>query len=146
VGNCSKGTILQHHSSENKNVPAHRIVTEYIVLTNHVACVYSHIPFMTPNVQKADVAASDKCANSVRQTIAVINFQATVCFSCGVGAPTFMILFALSPTTVAYIKPQRTCKSSTLVELTYFMCSPLPERFICEKATALPHMENNIQI
>jgi len=28
---------------------------------------------MTPNVQKADVAASDKCANSVRQIIAVIN-------------------------------------------------------------------------
>jgi len=65
------GTILQHHSSENKNVPAHRTVTEYIVLTNHVACMYSHIPFMTPNVQKADVAASEKCANSVWQTIAV---------------------------------------------------------------------------
>jgi len=28
---------------------------------------------MSPNVQKADVAASEKCANSILQTIAVIN-------------------------------------------------------------------------
>jgi len=35
--------------------------------------MYSHIPFMTANVQKADVAASEKCANRVRQTITVIN-------------------------------------------------------------------------
>jgi len=45
VCNCTKGgvTTLQHHSSENKNVPDHRTVTEYIILTNHVACMYSHI-------------------------------------------------------------------------------------------------------
>jgi len=35
--------------------------------------MYSHIPFMSPNVQKADVVASEKCANSVLQSIAVIN-------------------------------------------------------------------------
>jgi len=73
VCNCSKGTTLQHHSSGNKNVPAHRTVTEYIILTNHVACMYSHIPFMTPNVQKVDVAVTEKYANSIQQTIAIIN-------------------------------------------------------------------------
>ena len=43
--NCTKGgvTTLQHHSSENKDVSNHRTVTEYIILTNHVACMYSHI-------------------------------------------------------------------------------------------------------
>jgi len=41
-----------------------------------------------------------------------------------------LILFTPSPKTVAYIKPQRTCKSSTLDELRYYVCSPLPERFI----------------
>jgi len=49
--NYSKGTTLQHHSSENKNVPDHRTVTEYIILTNHVAWMYSHLPFLSPNVQ-----------------------------------------------------------------------------------------------
>ena len=71
--NCSKGTTLQHHSSENKSVPAHVTVTEYIILTNHVAWMYSHLPFVSPHVQKADVAASEKCANSVLQTIAAMN-------------------------------------------------------------------------
>jgi len=66
----SKGTTLQHHSSENKNVPAHITVTEYIISTNHVA---PHLPFVSPNVQKVDVAASEKCANSVLQTIAAMN-------------------------------------------------------------------------
>jgi len=73
VRNCSKETTLQHHSGENKNVPAHRTVNEYIVLTNQIACMYSHIPFVTPNVQKADVAASGKCENSVLQNTAVMN-------------------------------------------------------------------------
>jgi len=62
VCNCSKGTALQHHSSENKNAPAHRTVNEYIILKNHVACMYSHIPFVSPNVQKADVLRTG-CGN-----------------------------------------------------------------------------------
>ena len=36
-------TTLQHHSSEKKNVPHHKTVTEYIILTIHVACMYSYI-------------------------------------------------------------------------------------------------------
>jgi len=28
---------------------------------------------MTPNVQKADLATTEKCTNNIRQTIAVIN-------------------------------------------------------------------------
>ena len=43
--NSIKGgvTTLQHHSSENKNVPDPRTVTKCISLTNHAACMYSHI-------------------------------------------------------------------------------------------------------
>jgi len=44
-----------------------------------------------------------------------------------------MILFTFSPTIVAYIKPQRTCKSSTLDEL----LGPLDELLgVFQKATA----------
>jgi len=44
VCNCTKGgvTTLQHHSSKNKSVPHHRTFTEYIILTNHVAHMYSY--------------------------------------------------------------------------------------------------------
>jgi len=49
-----------------------------------------------------------------------------------------MILFTFSPTTVAYIKPQRTCKSSTLDEL----LGPLDELLgVFQKATAPPQRE-----
>jgi len=50
-----------------------RKIWEPLVLTNHIACMYSHIPFVTRNVQKADVTGSEKCANSALQTTAVMN-------------------------------------------------------------------------
>ena len=49
-----------------------------------------------------------------------------------------MILFTFSPTTVAYIKPQRTCKSSALDEL----LGPVHcLKGVFEKATAPPQTE-----
>ena len=52
-------------------MPTHITVTEYIILTNYVA--WMHLPFVSPNVQNADVAASEKCENSILQTIAAMN-------------------------------------------------------------------------
>jgi len=66
-----KGNNLTHHSSENKNVTSHLTITEYIILTNYVA--WMHLPFVSPNVQKADVATSEKCENSLLQTITAMN-------------------------------------------------------------------------
>jgi len=74
-----------------------------------------------------------------------VDYQATVCFSCGVGAPTIMILFTLSPTTVTYIKPQRTCKSSTLDELT-FICVVHCLKDLFMRRQQHRHRQNNIQI
>ena len=73
--------------------------------------------------------------------------QATVCFSCGVGAQPINehdLVYTLSnKTTVTYIKPQCTCKSSTLDEL---LCPVHCLKGLFEKATAPPQMENNTQI
>jgi len=125
VCNCSNGTTFQHHSSKNKNVPAHITVNEYISLTNHVACMYSHIPFVSTNVQKANVK---------------LHFVFLVVY--GHQRLVNMILFTFSPTTATYVKPQCTCKSSTLDEL---LCPVHCLNGLFEKATALSQTENNTQ-
>jgi len=68
--------------------------------------------------------------------------QATVCFSCGVGAPTISkhLAYTLSNNRRLH---QSTCKSSTLDEL---LCLVYCLKGLFEKATALPQTENNIQI